>query len=387
MVRTWNQDPTKELGSAIPPNYTTKTHKLTGTPRFFRDANSRIPSFLNPVDGEGHEIYTPKIRTNTSTTHAVFEDRLYTERAVPAIEEAMAESLGPTVGPSCTGPRFSTEKAMVSNDPRFLQMHEPYTTFLGPGQYDMESGSPSIGLLHPSSPLRGSRPAMDPFRMSSAFCSTPRSEAYSSRLGPEGTELARNSPAPDAFYIDPNKIPPPRGIALSATDRRPSAPDWRYSSRLLSVGADLPEADFDLTVNAGGQLTVLAARAAQMRASSLMMISKQTRLADLPVQRSADLRQHTPQQPTDSRHLGPGSYEPMRSLGVSRRRTYRLYSAGNLGCAPSHASLPTSVFAATANKARHRPATSSSSAFTTVNRDMKSGPYNHLTGSLLMRSH
>lgn len=102
--------------------------------RFVRDGTTKVPNFLNPVDGEGRERGAPAVSVNTNT-HTIFADRLATTKAVLTLADEVEKTLWSNPSVTSRRAKSATNKTLLSNDTRFELLHEPYSVPLGELQH------------------------------------------------------------------------------------------------------------------------------------------------------------------------------------------------------------------------------------------------------------
>ncbi|GAX72661.1 hypothetical protein CEUSTIGMA_g117.t1 [Chlamydomonas eustigma] len=349
--------------------------KFLELPRFVRDGTSKLSNFINGRNGEGKEWSSIRVSVDTNT-HTSFADRLCgTNEATVTIVDEISKSLMGRSGINASRPRTATSRSLLSNDTRHDLIQPPYPDeSLGPGSYDIELGSPSVGPVRPDSPTRTNVPSRDPLRNNASFISPVRPELF--KINAAAAHLTS--------YLNANF----KGLGNRApewyksTDKRASVSDYRYGTRFSELRKQLPSvpSDYEATIGVGGlPNTVSSTVAAKPRAVPFM--SKQPRFAVLPNLRHNDVRLGSYRNDEDPGGNGPGSYGPFLSIGAAKRPTYRLFNDGQPGSSTYGLSRKKLVPLYSAI----RSVSGASTSFTATTRVQKFGPFDMFSDSTLTR--
>eukprot|EP00798_Chlamydomonas_sp_ICE-L_P010473 gene10473-8436_t len=433
----WVKEPsTDQSGTVRIVPESLQVHTFSETPRFVRDGGHHPdqPNFLNPRDTQGVEVGAKHADVHTNT-HATYEDRLYSTKAVLAMADEVEKSLHCRAPFKSTRPRSATAKSYLSRDTRYTHLHEPYAEPIGPGSYWVEGGRPDLGLLAPDSPMRGASPSKDPWRANAGFVSTDRKPLWKPADGAHvayyggASDMefkigevrkkasramkreARLDPSmPNVGYQDLGTGPPvlarsPNHLDYATwlhgvTNRlaefgRPSArsrvEDYRYATRHREISKEIPDKDYETPTDRNSRLTDIAANASTKAVNVVPFHSKETRFFNLPTSRHNDARlARSYRSDEDPGNLGPGSYGPLISQGAAKRSTYRLFSSPP--ASPSSRGSTQSPSVAQAARLsmpsgyERGKRMGSSSNFTGALRSQAYGPFTHKTDSALTRT-
>lgn len=354
MVLTWNDAPSTTQNGAVPPILPTATHVQVLR---FNETTSRVDR-------------VPTHWTRSDTQFLSREHVLSNAKAALEMAEHMEKQLWCPPAMKSERAKSATNKTLLSNDVRFEVLRDSTGEEVGPGTYWIEGGQPGLGPLPNTISSRSASPGKDPSRQSRAFSSPMRGELF------------QLSEAPDRQYLSSEYQPAHPGpmVPWSCTlgePQRAEVQDYRWLTRVNDAARQVPiNSDYPASsaMDQASKLTRIADTAARSGTETYNFRTKEARLSRLPKERLADTRLGRPRSDEDPAAHGPGTYQPLISLGAARRKTYRLFAApqanGTIATAmPSRAIVS------------HQP----SSSFASTPRGRPSGPYTWAVDSSLTK--